>query len=126
MRSHFPIHVILATALVSGIVPQFVTPLHAQTTRNTKKGPKKPEAASLTGCVDQQEGQFVLVDDHDLKVIANLDAEGFPVEGFAKHVGHKVTVRGSSSPGDTRPVFKVRAIETVSEKCEPSAPGEKR
>ena len=73
----------------------------------------------MTGCVDQQEGRYVLVDDHGLKKIADLEADGFPVEGFAKHVGHKVVVRGSSSGGD-KPQFKVRAIETVSEICAPA------
>jgi hypothetical protein len=85
---------------------------------------KKPAMASLTGCVDQQEGLYVLVDDHDLKVVANLDAEGFPIEGFAKHVGQKVTVRGTQNPGGARPVFKVRNIETVSETCSPQPAGE--
>jgi hypothetical protein len=87
----------------------------------------KSENASLSGCVDQQEGQYVLVDDHDLKVIANLEAEGFPIEGFAKHVGHKVTLRGTQNPGGDRPVFKVRHIETVSDTCAPhSSSGEKK
>jgi hypothetical protein len=82
---------------------------------------KKPEGSSLTGCVDQQDGQFVLVDDREMKVIANLDAEGFPIEGFAKHVGQKVTVRGTNNPGGGRPVFKVRTVETISESCAPQA-----
>lgn len=115
----------LAAVLATGIVVSTATPLRAQTTE-TKKSPKKPEGASLTGCVDQQDGQFVLVDDHDLKVIATLDADGFPEEGFAKHVGHKVTVRGINTPGATRAVFKVRTVETVSDNCEPTAPGDKK
>ena len=87
-----------------------------------RRSTTKPEGASLTGCVDQLEGQYVLVDDHDLnKVIASLQAEGFPVEGFAKHVGQKVTLRGVSTSGEARPVFKVRNIETVSETCAPQA-----
>jgi hypothetical protein len=84
-----------------------------------KAGQKKPESVSLTGCVDQQEGQYVLVNDRDLTVLAGLEAEGFPPEGFAKHVGQKVTVRGTNNPGGTRPVFKVRSIETVSDTCAP-------
>jgi hypothetical protein len=75
----------------------------------------------MTGCVDQQDGQFVLVDDHDLKVVANLEAVGFPVEGFAKHVGEKVIVKGVNTQGDARPVFKVKTIETVSDTCAPQA-----
>jgi hypothetical protein len=86
-----------------------------------KEQTKKAAEGSLTGCMDQQDGQYVLVDDHSLKVVASLEAAGFPVEGFAKHVGHKVTVRGTSSPAGTRPVFKVRSIETVSETCAPQA-----
>jgi hypothetical protein len=51
--------------------------------------------------------------------VANLEADGFETEGFAKHVGHKVTVRGTSNPGGAVPVFKVRSIETVSDACAP-------
>jgi hypothetical protein len=80
----------------------------------------KPEPkgqTSLTGCVDEQEGQWVLVSDQTMAIIANLAADGFPAEGFAKHVGHKVTVRGTASSGGSRPQFKVRSIETISETC---------
>jgi hypothetical protein len=73
--------------------------------------------SSLTGCVDEQDGRYVLVDDQNLNPVANLEADGFPTEGFAKHLGHKVTVRGTSIPGSGRPSFKVRSIETVSETC---------
>jgi competence protein ComGC len=81
----------------------------------------KSSAAALTGCVDQQDGQYVLVNDQTLTPIANLEAEGFPTEGFAKHMGHKVTVRGSSNSGNSRPVFRVRSIETISDTCAPQS-----
>lgn len=74
---------------------------------------------SLTGCLDEQDGHYVLVDDRTLTPVADLEADGFPTEGFAKHVGHKVTVRGTSNSGAVRPLFKVRSIETVSETCAP-------
>ena len=83
----------------------------------SKKAP--PSGTSLTGCVDEHDGQYVLTDDKELTPIANLEADGFPQEGFAKHMGHKVTVRGTSIPGDPRPTFKVRSITTVSENCAP-------
>jgi hypothetical protein len=51
--------------------------------------------------------------------IANLEAEGFEKEAFAKHLGHKVTVRGTSISNGNRPTFKVRSIDTVSEVCGP-------
>jgi hypothetical protein len=113
---------VVVTILASGTIPLLAMTSQAQKTQNTKaEQKKKPEGASLTGCVDQQDGQFVLVDDHDMKVIANLDAVGFPVEGFAKHVGEKVTVRGISTSDSNRSVFKVRTIETVSDTCAPQA-----
>jgi hypothetical protein len=73
----------------------------------------------MTGCVDEQDGKYVLLNDRTRAPIANLEAEGFPVEGFAKHVGHKVTVPGTVSPGDNLPLFRVRTVETVTETCEP-------
>ncbi|MBZ5729007.1 MAG: hypothetical protein LAP87_29030 [Acidobacteriia bacterium] len=90
----------------------------AQKQEGSKSKPKGKEA-SMTGCIDQQEGHYVLVNDRTLAAIADLVADGFPTEGFAKHLGHKVTVRGTSDPGEARPSFKVRTIETVSDTCAP-------
>ena len=86
---------------------------------------KGEQGSSLTGCIDQQDGNYVLIDDRSLAAIADLVADGFPTEGFAKHVGHKVTVRGTSSPGGTRPAMKVRSIETISDSCSPQQQGNK-
>jgi|ERR1035441_8077043 hypothetical protein len=101
-----------------------------QTLENGKKAQTgKKQAASgssLTGCVDEKEGHYILVDDRSLSPVADLEADGFPTEGFAKHVGHKVTVRGTSSSGSTRPVFKVRSIETLSETCAPTPQSDKK
>jgi len=110
----------VVTILAAGI-PQTVVASQTQERPAKKTSQKKPEDASLTGCVDQQEGQYVLVDDHDLKVVTRLEAEGFSNEGFAKHMGQKVTVRGTNNPSGANPVFKVRRIETVSETCAPQA-----
>jgi hypothetical protein len=77
----------------------------------------KGQPASLTGCVDEQEGKWVLVNDQTMAVIANLAADGFPTEAFAKHMGQRVTVRGTRSSDASRPVFKVRSIEMISETC---------
>jgi len=91
----------------------------SQKKKESSQSKRQAGASSLTGCVDQQDGHYVLTDDRTLKPIADLAPEGFPVEGFAKHLGHKVTVRGTSSAGGTRPLFKVRSIETVSDVCAP-------
>ena len=84
-----------------------------------KKSQPKKQADAMTGCIDEQDGRYVLINDRDRSAIADLEAEGFPTEGFAKHVGHKVTVRGSSTPASGRPLFRVRSIETINESCEP-------
>jgi hypothetical protein len=101
----------------------------AQTSNSQKKeqpGKQKAAPASLSGCVDEKEGHYVLVDDRSLNPVADLEADGFPTEGFAKHMGHKVTVRGTSTSGSTRPVFKVRSIETISETCAPTQQSDKK
>ena len=84
--------------------------------QNQKKAAPK-SAASMTGCIDEQEGKYVLLDERTRDPIVNLEAEGFETEGFAKHVGHKVTVRGTSNPGGARPIFRVRSIEPISDTC---------
>jgi hypothetical protein len=84
------------------------------------KQPKKADpksSASLSGCVDEQNGQYVLIHDQTRDLIATLEAEGFPTETFARHLGHKVTVRGTSNPNGAHPVFKVRSVEAISETC---------
>jgi len=79
--------------------------------------PAKAGESSMTGCVDQQEGHYVLVDDRNLKPVASLEAQGFPQEGFAKYMGNKITVRGTVKSSGSQPVFSVRRIEKVSEQC---------
>jgi hypothetical protein len=74
---------------------------------------------TLTGCVDEQNGQYVLISDRTREPVADLVADGFPTEGFAKHLGHTVTVRGTANPDGARPVFRVRSIQPVSDTCGP-------
>jgi hypothetical protein len=86
-----------------------------------KKAPRKNgKQTSLSGCIDEHEGQYVLIHDQTRVLIANLEAEGFPTEGFAKYLGHKVVVRGAPASGGERPVFRVRTVEKVSETCGPA------
>jgi len=92
-------------------------PSQADRKQEQKKEPAKNSQASMTGCIDEQEGQYVLIDDRTRGTIASLVAEGFENEGFAKHVGHKVTVRGTPISGTASPTFRVRSIETISDTC---------
>jgi hypothetical protein len=84
------------------------------------KKESKSASDSMTGCIDEQNGRYVLTNDSDLALIAILEADGFPTEAFAKHMGHKVTVRGTVIPGGTQPTFKVRSVAAVSDTCSPS------
>jgi hypothetical protein len=109
---------IFAAVLASGVVPSSA---QSSPPEKQKKESSKSRGAALTGCVDEVDGHYVLIDSQSRAAVADLEAEGFPTEGFAKYLGHKVTVRGTSSPGTVRPLFRVRGIETVSETCEPEA-----
>lgn len=97
----------------------YCAPESAQTEQ--KQPSKKPRATadSLTGCIDQQDGRYVLLDGHNMNVVSALEADGFPTEGLAKHMGHTVTVRGTASVAGASPIFKVRSIETVRDTCAP-------
>jgi hypothetical protein len=103
-------------AILSGVL---FNPQPSAAADQQKSESKAKSSATLTGCVDEQDGQYVLVDDRNLKPIANLEAEGFPTEGFARHMGHRVTVHGASGASGSRSVFKVRSIETLSDTCAP-------
>jgi hypothetical protein len=75
---------------------------------------------SLTGCVDEQDGRYVLLDDHMLNKLVNLETTVASAEDFfAKHMGHKVVVKGSRASGQEA-VFKVTSIEDVATVCAPA------
>jgi hypothetical protein len=113
--------------LLGVLAPQAVFSAVQEPQSQSKTQQKKgASGASLSGCVDQQDGRYVLVDDRSLAPVADLEADGFPTDGFAKHMGHKVTIRGTSNSGSTRPLFKVRTIETVSETCAPEPQPDKK
>jgi len=116
------ISLILVLACFSLCSAQSNLAVNRQQDQQPKKEPKdkadpKGEMASLTGCIDEQDGKWVLVNDQTMAVIATLAADGFPMEGFAKYMGHKVNVRGTASSGGSSPAFKVREIKTISETC---------
>ncbi|HWB84802.1 MAG TPA: hypothetical protein VG675_11725 [Bryobacteraceae bacterium] len=83
---------------------------------------RKANVTKLTGCVDERDGGYVLVDDQSLRPIVSLEAEGFPNEGFAKYLGHTVTVQGKRNSQGATPVFEVHTIQTVKDSCAPQAP----
>jgi len=81
---------------------------------------KSARLETMTGCVDQQEGNFVLLDDRMEKKLADLEAVGASNEAFfAKHVGHTVTVKGKKS-SEQEGKFKVSSIEDKAPVCAPA------
>jgi hypothetical protein len=75
---------------------------------------------SMTGCVDEQDGKYVLLDDSMLNKLASLETNiAGPEAVFAKHVGHNVVVKGSKASGQES-VFKVTSIEDVAAVCAPA------
>lgn len=84
--------------------------------------PKKTATGShtVTGCVDEAPGpQYVLRSPGDMNLMFQLEADGFDVQSFAKHLGHKVRLTGSTSAQGGKPVMKVRTIEDTSPTCTP-------
>jgi len=83
--------------------------------------------ASLTGCLDERDGQYVLTNDTNLQPTARLKpAAGSPEDNFARHMGHKVTVRGVLSKDETLPIMTVESVQTVSQTCAPASEGQQQ
>jgi hypothetical protein len=113
---------VLSGAVTPGF-PQRVEGITAgQSSPNNDRKAERENSSSLTGCMDEQDGGYVLLKEGTLTPLASLQAEGFDNEGFAKHLGHKVTVRGSATSADGKTVFKVRRIDHVSDSCAPGPP----
>lgn len=80
----------------------------------------KPKLASMTGCIDEKPGRYVLVEDKNLKEMIELQPVNFDKESFAKYLGHKVTVRGQMSSDTDHAVMKVHSIQNISDSCAPA------
>jgi len=110
---------LVIAAILIAFNPPIATPAPPRENRQQPKKDAKSPNDSMTGCIDEQDGRYVLTNDRDLALIAILEADGFPTEAFAKHLGHKVTVRGTIIPGGAHPTFKTRSITAVSDSCTP-------
>jgi hypothetical protein len=70
---------------------------------------------SLTGCIDEQDGQYVLLDDQ-MRKITRLQSAGSDKDVFAKYLGSMVQVSGTKSFEQTA-TFKVTSIKQVAGNC---------
>jgi hypothetical protein len=93
--------------------------------KGAKQGSQKREPLStMTGCLDERPGPvYVLRAEGSLQKLADLEPDAFPVEGFAKYLGQKVSVKGRLEHPNDNTVLRVRSIERVAEHCsEPPQP----
>jgi hypothetical protein len=91
-------------------------------------GKVRPAAkSSLSGCIDERDGQYVLTNDTNLQPTARLKpAAGSPEDNFARHMGQKVTVRGVLSKDEPLPIMTVESVETISHTCAPASEGQQQ
>ena len=83
---------------------------------------KAAKTEKLTGCLDEEAGpQYVLRGDQELRLLAVLKPQGFPVQNFARYLGHKVTVTGSLSSENGTPLMAVRSIKNIADICRPES-----
>lgn len=91
--------------------------------KSSKKGKAEKKSArqelsAVTGCLDERPGpSYLLREEGTLKTVADLQPDTFPLEGFAKYLGQKVTVKGHFETAGERPVLHVRSIDRLSDDC---------
>jgi len=84
-----------------------------QTANRVKRPPAEGAAQSVTGCVDQQDGHYVLRDVQTYQLI-RLQATGVNADNdFAKFVGHQAQASGTMSSGS----LTVTHISQVADMC---------
>ena len=73
----------------------------------------KNVATEVSGCLDQSGEQYVLKSETDMTVVTKLKGKGFSDDNFARYVGQKVTVHGTTKGG----VFEVVKVTKLAETC---------
>jgi len=100
---------VLAGLIGAQTITLAATP-ESQDQKQKSKSANKTEIASLTGCIDEQDGHYVLVDDRALTPIADLEADGFPTESFAKHMGTRLRSEGFPAQVPAAPFSRCVAL----------------
>jgi hypothetical protein len=111
---------IVATAGFAAPADQKTSPGEKNQKKSAPQSKSNRQAQqSMTGCVDEQDGNYVLLDDRMQKKLADLEAVGASNEAFfAKHLGHTVTIKGRKA-SEPETSFKVSSIEDVASVCAP-------
>jgi len=90
------------------------------------KKPGKAQAQTVTGCLDEKAGDYVLRGDDMLKEIATLLPVGFEKTSFAKFVGHKVSITGQLLTSTDPPTLRVTSVDHVKNIADICEPGEQK
>lgn len=86
-----------------------------------KRAPKGGDRVTMTGCIDQRGERYILTEDERLNKRAVLRGRAFSDDNFARYVGHRVTVQGSSSPEGEERIISVDRLDDVAETCAPAS-----
>lgn len=109
----------LASVALAAPPEEKLSPGDAAQKKSAPKAKRNESQQTMTGCVDEQDGKYVLLDDSMLKKLVDLEAAGASAEDFfAKHVGHKVTIKGNKS-AEAEGRFKVTSIQDIAAVCAP-------
>lgn len=98
----------------------------ANTCSASQPAPAPPASTQLSapttasGCLDEEAGpQYVLRRENDLKLLMQLEPDGFPVQNFARYLGHRVELRGRTYSQNEETVMKVTSIKNLADRCTP-------
>ena len=83
---------------------------------NRMKRTTANSSGSFVGCVDEQDGKYVLLDEQMRRYITLQPAGTDADSAFARFVGHKVQVSGAQPAGEANTV-KVEHIGAVASMC---------
>src|ERR1035441_9533260 len=79
MRLQSALLVVLTSFAVLAPAAALSAPQALEDGKKAQTGKKQAASgSSLTGCVDEKEGHYILVDDRNLGPVADLEADGFP------------------------------------------------
>jgi hypothetical protein len=82
-------------------------------TANRMKQASPTGQRSLTGCVDQQDGHYVMRDNQTSQILSLQSPGSDDDTWFARFVGHQAQVSGTQTSGN----LKVAHIEQVADMC---------
>jgi hypothetical protein len=83
-------------------------------------GGKLSASMTASGCLDEEPGpRYVLRREGDLELLMQLEPNGFPVQNFARYLGHRVELRGRTYSENEKTAMRVTGIRSLADRCTP-------